>query len=326
MNEKNFCLEDIQSFLQEKILHKSVAKVQKFSKGQLPVLCLTLDDSEPTKLIVKFYRSLSKVMQSLKIAQAFNQNPELKSPRLYPLSEGYFQYGSLFGLIFYYIPGEEISSAKITEKHFNQLADMYAVFQSVNVDKEVLHQEHSQKYYLDMLLRYQKRIQKIVKAKKNLFSKLYMVLFLKIYSRFLTKLKADYSQMPIPKQKITHNDMTKSNLLFKDGNFAAFIDMDSVVMSCPGRDCAEFIVSSAMRFRFWRSRRHAIQQWYAAMDKRLHFSREEYLYGLNIYYLYRIYNYISRRQYLSGFLKLYNFAQFIKLHKTIVAEVNRLKK
>lgn len=319
-------MEDAGRFLQDNILHRPVAGIKKFGKGQLPVLCLTLADDNQTKLVVKFYRNRQDMLQSLKIARMFAENSALKCPRLYPLPEEYFCYDGLYGLIYYYISGEEISSAAVNIRHFNQLADMYAVFQNTEVGNTVLCQDRPQNDYLAALRRFSHRLQKIADSKKCLFSKLRITVFLKMLSRFLARIENDYTAIQVPKRKITHNDITKSNLLFKNGNFAAFLDMDSVTLSWPGRDCAEFIVSTVRRFKFWRSRRKAIKQWYACMDKRLHFSREEYLYGLNVYYLYRICNYIRRRRYLGGFLKLYNFAQFIKLHKVIVNELYRLKK
>lgn len=325
MEKRNFCLEDMKNFLQEQVLHRPVAAVKQFDKGRLPVLCVTLDDAAETKLVVKFYRHRQDMFRSFKIAQAFGQNAALKCPRLYPLREGHFRYGSLYGLIYYYIEGGEIASSKIKPKHFEQLAVMYAVFQKTDMSGVDLPKDRVQNDYLALLRNYCRRLRKITVSPKSLFSKFYIMAFLKLCSGFLHKIETVYAKLSVPPQKITHNDMVKSNLLFKDDGFAAFLDMDSVIWSWPGRDCAEFIVSFVRRFRFWHSGRKAVGQWYAGIDKRLHFSETEYLYGLNIYYLYRIRHYILRRQYLAGFFKLYNFAQFIKLHKVIENELHRLK-
>lgn len=317
MEKRNFCLEDMKNFLQEQVLHRQVAAVKQFDKGQLPVFYLKLQNATQSELTVKFYRSKKQAEAAHALSASLAKNPKLCVPKLSDSAKQCFKYGGFYGLVYEYIRGREAASAGITAKHMRQLCDKYTEFQKCRIDQP-LRRFVSQNGCMTKLRRLLDEIKK-----QNLSLKMRSAVFLA--EKFAEQISREYGKLKEPERKLVHDDVTKSNLLFEGNDFRAFLDTDSVCWGYVGKDFAEFILSNIRRYPFYKGRKKAVRTWYEIVDKTYHLSFDEYIYGLNVYYLYRLLNYFGRGRNNVSLLKLYNFWQFIKLHKTVVNELKKIK-
>ena len=312
---------EVKNFLEQKIFLQLITDIKKFGKGQLSAFYVQLADG--TQLSVKFYDNVQNVLYAYHVAHGLEQNPELRVPRLYKLKDKYFKYKQYFGLCFYYIEGKEISAVKLNKHYLTEVADAYAVSKKQIVFDTSLRKDKSLDEYIALI---KQNYLTATSLSKSLLQRVFFRIALHFARRFVEKIEREHSQKQQIPQKLIHCDITKSNMLFKDGHFQSFIDTDAACYGYIGRDFAEFIISSVLHYPLFKSKRNSIREWYKLIDERYNLTTEEYLYGLDIYFLSRLEARLRQYQNKITFCKLCNFAEFLHLRTVTLKEILNMKK
>lgn len=318
---RNMEQEAVKNFLEREIFIQGIEQIKQFSKGQTASFYIKTKLAK--EFTVKFYKNEADVKYAYNISLQLEENKELKVPRLYKLPDKYFIYnGGYYGLIFDYIKGSEIYATKISNENLSEIAEQYAIFQKSKIAQQYLHQDKDIPYYVNNLRQnyLSTNIRTRNKVKQTMYDKIQQ-----LAQNLLDRIEKEHENQARPAEKIIHCDITKSNMLFEKGHFSSFLDTDSVCLSYVGRDIAEFVISTVLHYPIYRNKRKTIQFWYSEIDKRLHLSTEEYLYGLDIYYLYRLQCRLKHYREKLTIGKFMNFLEFIKL-RAIIVEFLRQKK
>lgn len=313
---------ELKIFLEQEVLKGKIKDIKQFGKGQFPVFYLKLENGE--ELTIKFYASQKNADRALNILLDLGENPALKIPRVYSGQRERFVYQGYYGIILNFVEGQEISASRLNSTLFQEIVDMYEQFQKSQIKNVVLGQEKTVPEYIKQV-----REEYLTQTSNanGLISRWLLDLAKFIASKVVNDIEAEYKacSVDIPR-KLVHRDITKSNMLFNEGHFAAFIDMDSVCYSWVGRDFAEFIVSSVLHYPVWKSKCKSIKEWYRIIDVKFGLSFAEYKYGLDIYYLYRLQRRLMQYQTKLGFCKFCNFLVFLFLRKYILKVLCECKK
>lgn len=310
----------VQRFLENEVFFRPITVIKRFGKGQLSAFYVKLSDE--TELTVKFYAQKEKVQYAYDVAQILAQNKELKVPRLYKLPQPYFEFEGYYGLCFYYLDGKEISASKLDLCNLKEVADAHAAFQNSFDVQNKLKKDIPVNAYLQNL---RDNFLNLTSLSSNKFSCYLFNLMMSFARKFVSDISEQHLECENIPQKIIHGDITKSNMLFKNGHFESFIDTDSVFSSYIGRDFAEFIISSVLHYPFYKNKRKSITEWYRFIDAQYHLSLDEYIYGLDIYYLYRLQCRIKAYQTKFGVSKFLSFLEFLRLRNVVVRELKKLK-
>ena len=297
-----------------------ITDIKKFGKGQLSAFYVQLADG--TQLSVKFYDNVQNVLYAYHVAHGLEQNPELRVPRLYKLKDKYFKYKQYFGLCFYYIEGKEISVVKLNKHYLTEVADAYAVSKKQIVFDTSLRKDKSLDEYIALI---KQNYLTATSLSKSLLQRVFFKIALHFARRFVEKIEREHSQKQQIPQKLIHCDITKSNMLFKDGHFQSFIDTDAACYGYIGRDFAEFIISSVLRYPLFRPRLSDIDTWYRAVDEEFSLPLAEYSYGLALYYASRLTARLKQYQKKQTFCKYLNMRRFARLYPATLAILAKLK-
>lgn len=311
----------LKNFLEKNVLQQKIILIKQFGKGQVAVVYVKLEDS--VELTIKFYKTESSCVHAYEIAESLNKNSELAAPRLYKLKDRYFCYENYFGLCFYFIEGSEISAERLNKQCFEEVAAAYEIFQKPIEISCSLYRDHSLQEYIKILREEYLNRQML---SDNPIKKIYFNIFIYFARKFVDLIENAHSTDEKVEQKLIHCDITKSNLLFKNGHFRSFIDMDAICYSYIGRDFAEFIISSVMHYPFYKSKRKSIKCWYEVILNKFKLSTLEYIYGLDIYYLYRLKCRIMQYQEKIGFCKVFNVIEFFCLRNYTAKIIKKLNK
>ncbi len=305
--------ESVKIFLEKEIFTQGIEKIKQFSKGQIASFYIKTKSEE--EFTIKFYKNKENVKYAYNVSLQLEKNKALKVPQLYKIPNKYLKYKRYYGLIFYYIRGKEIKTSEMNLQILSEVAEQYAIFQKSKLAISNLYQDKNISYYINNLRQHYltKDINSQNKIKQIMYNKIK-----KITQEILNNIEIQHQNKIEPPKKMIHCDITKSNMLCKEGHFASFLDTDSVCLSYVGRDIAEFIISTVLRFPIYRNKKKIIQFWYSEIDKRLHLSAEEYIYGLDIYYLYRLQCRLQQYREKLTVGKYFNFIEFIKLRFVII--------
>lgn len=300
-------------FLQQNILSQKIVEIKKFGKGQMPVFGLKLDNGQ--KLTIKFYSTQEDCLESYEIAQMLGKNPDLRVPRLYEIPHRFFVYENMYGLCFFYVEGRELGRSKISSANFKEIAAQFAVLQQTKIENpDKLRKDFTPETYIKTI----KEKLAATQAPATGLSRLYYKIALHLAAEFVSAIEKSHQTPANIPYKLIHHDVTKSNLLFLNGHFQSFIDTDSVRLGYAGRDFAEFIISTMMRYPFYKSKRQSIARWYRIIDEQFKLPLDEYVCGLDVYYLYRLNKRLDALQNKISVCKLYDFWEFLHLRKIIV--------
>lgn len=309
----------LETFLEDSVLHEKVVDFKQFSKGHNPTFYLKL--ASGTKLTLKLYISHDEAERCFLLLSNLGQNKNVAIPRFYDKIKRFF-YNEYSALLFYFIEGSEISSVRLNQSCFKEIAEMYAQFQKCEVKQVDLPREAD----VMQLIAKVKEVRDIAGCSSKNFIKRYLYSIVRKKSLQLADIIAkEYPNHQAPVQQLIHGDISKPNMLFHQGKFVSFIDMDSVCYSWVGRDFAEFIVSSVLRYPLGKSKTKSIRQWYQEIHRQFGLSYDEYKYGLDVYYLYRLRWRMDQYQKKFGVCKFFNFLTFLSLRKCILKELKNLE-
>ena len=313
-------LTELKIYLEQEILKNEIIKIKRFGKGQVFSCYVKLKNG--TELTVKFYKNKSDLLYAYNVALGLEQIPELRVLRLFHMQNKFFLYKTYYGLCFYYIQGKEISANKISKFNLQEIIEAYTKFSNSILWNFELRKDISIEESLETL---QKSFLELQYVSNNILKKYLFSIVCALCNHFINSVKERYSSRINVPLKLIHCDITKSNMLFLNGHFKSFIDTDSMCYSYVGRDFAEFIISTVLHYPFYKNRRIFIREWYKLIEERFHLSYEEYIYGLDIYYLYRIKCRLIQYEKKITLCKLWNFLEFLKLHQTVMQEIKKVK-
>ena len=86
-----------------------------------------------------------------------------------------------------------------------------------------------------------------------------------------------------PKLQVIHGDLNYKNLIFQDGKFKSFLDFQEFSWGCPTEDLIRLILTNAEQHNFFR--KNYTLKILKIMMENTDFSKEEWLYGLNVFIL-----------------------------------------
>lgn len=316
------------AYLEQNVFHKPVDSVRQFAHGAASYNFLIVVEKQ--KYIVKLTHSYNQkgIERLARICADLSQNEQLSGARLIPVGKSfYFQYLNKYGLIMSYCDGFSLPSYEMGGRHFQQVLSGYAQFQQTKWTdttdflplypmKEVCQTQ------IAILEDYLQRASKLSKIKRFL-----MTYFCKKHLMFLTKLQHSVLTLPADKLTVIHGDFHNNNLLFNNEKLLTFLDFEEVGYGYPTEDLMRFILCLVQRLPIFIERYSYIYDWMKCANTRFHFSKDEWIVGLNSYYLQRIEKALRPQGKFGSakqLLKLFKLKLLTTQYKEVLKRINRL--
>ncbi len=275
------------NFLEKEIFHSPIDDIRQFARGAASYNFLVTTNNQ--KALVKLTRPYNEkgIIRLAKVCQAISENKQLTVARLIQANQSlYFKYEEKYGLIMEYCDGESIPSYEMKTAHFEQILSTYALFQQTKWNKSDLlpvysMSEHCHRHILFLEDALQ-NLKNLSQPKRFLFGML-----CRKHLAFLNRLATTKIDWEADELEIIHGDFHNNNLLFKNGKLLTFLDFEEVKDGHPTEDFVRYIICLVQRLPFFINPYKYINNWFALCNQHFHYSTEEWIGGLNSYYLQR---------------------------------------
>lgn len=280
---------DLIAFLEQHLLKQPIISVRQFAHGSASQnYHVTLGNQR--ELLVKLTHAYDEqgIARLAQICQAVSDNHQLPVARLIPINKKpYFQYQNRFGLIMEYCQGHAVASYNLTEQHFMQIIDAYAVFTNTSWPKEdvfipLYPLKEQCLTHMNFIQETLNKTSHINTVKKYLLTKIGNA-----HLTFFERLLETTVNLPLNKQTIIHGDFHNNNVLFHHNQLVSFLDFEEVGHGYIIEDIMRFILCVVQRLPIFINPYPLIRCWVKCADDKFRFSKEEWILGLNSYYVQR---------------------------------------
>ncbi len=316
-------------FLEKKIFYHPIDDIRKFARGAASYNFLVTVNKQ--KVLVKLTRphGAKGIKRLARVCQAISENKQLAVARLIKVNQSlYFKYEKKYGLVMEYCDGESLPSYKMKTVHFEQILLAYKLFQQTKwPNKSDLLPIYSMEEH------YQRHVMFLENALKNLNDlpqpKRFIFAWLcKKHLAFLMQLGTTKIDWSVDELEIIHGDFHNNNLLFKNGKLLTFLDFEEVKDGHPTEDLVRFIICLVQRLPFFINPYRYINKWLKLCNQQFHYTTEQWIGGLNSYYLQRadkafsVKNKFASKRQIKIMFKLW---LFFNRYNAILKCIHRLK-
>ncbi len=181
-------------------------------------------------------------------------------------------------LVFKWIEGENIFLEKLSDTSFKNFIFSYQTFLST----------------------INKKIKEMVYPAVSLEDRLKQIRYFPFFvNKQISEIKKDLSYKP--NLKIIHGDLNYKNLIFRNGKLESFLDFQEFSWGCPTEDLIRLLITNAEQHNFFRV--NYTLRLLKIMLENTKFSKEDWIYGLNVFILIR-YKRKLKRKALKGMFSI----------------------
>lgn len=280
---------DFIRFLEKSVFHHPIKSVRQFARGSASEnYIIRIHDQN---MLVKYTHSYDRVgiERLARICAAVSSNTDLPCAKIIPsANQLYFNYQNRHGLIMEYCAGQSVPSYQMGTNHFQQILAAYQQFQKTEWQNQA---DFLPQY--DMNERVEAHIafvnEKLNQIRALPFLQRHLLRFLyQKQKAFLESLKQTPLTLPPEKLTVIHGDFHNNNLLFRQGRLLAFLDFEEVGYGYIAEDLMRFILCLVQRLPIFINPYTIIRKWLICANNQFHLSKEEWIVGLNSYYLQRV--------------------------------------
>lgn len=276
-------------FLEQKVLKTPIVSARQFAHGAASQnYHIRLNNQQ--EILVKLTKSYNKqgITRLTKICQAVSSNKQLPVARLISFQQKpFFQYKEKYGLILEYCQGYAVPSYRINKHHFTQIINAYAVFMQTKWPKEDLFIElyPIKEQCFNHMNFIKETIQKTLFI--NGLKKYVLMKTANAHLSFFERLLKTTVTLPEHKKTIIHGDFHNNNVLFYRNQLVSFLDFEEVGYGYVIEDIMRFILCVIQRLPIFMNPYPLVEQWIKCANNRFGFTKEEWILGLNSYYVQR---------------------------------------
>ncbi|MDR2902658.1 MAG: phosphotransferase [Lactobacillales bacterium] len=227
------------------------------------------------------------------------KNRAFKMARLvHPEAQPYPPYNGNYGLVFEQVDGVSLGSMQVKKKHMDQILKMYGIFQKTTVKgnpyiMNAVDLDAIKKNCLD------KCDELSAKSKKRFgVFVLYRFLLYLLKNRIAQMQKADLVRSP-EKIKLLHGDFHLGNILFHKGKLQAFLDFEELRGGYPTEDLMRLVLSAVNKTPSFGGRYKILNKFIPYLVDKNKYDLQEWMLGLNTFFLFRIRKILIRRSSIS---------------------------
>ncbi len=276
------------NFLETEIFHHPIEQIRQFVRGAASYNFLVTVNHQ--NVLVKLTRTYKQdgIERLARVWQAVSENKQLSVARLIkPNNNLFFKYKDNYGLIMEYCDGESLPSYQMKTSHFQQILSAYQLFQQTSWQNKsdllpVYPMPTHCRKHIAFLEQAQEKMASVSPLKRSLFKWLCYK-----HLTFLKQLESTKLAWTESELSIIHGDFHNNNLLFKNGQLLTFLDFEEIKDGHPTEDFVRFIICLVQRLPFFINPYTYIDKWLELCNQQFHFSTEEWIGGLNSYYLQR---------------------------------------
>ncbi len=305
--------EKIKNYVQQHILKTTITYFKPINRGgtSLNFICKTNSKNYIIKAISK--EKKERTVKLCNILQALKKEPLIYTAHLETFNnQTFFEHEDKLIIIISYIEGKKISPSELSPLIINSIYNSYQHIAKLNI--EVLPQKTLVKTYsenkqiLDELL---KQNENFIKTK-----------ILNAVYKLNESLKTDILlEKPL---KIIHGDASLNNCLLDDDNNVALLDFELMRYGYEIEDWAEFLISSLSQHSILFIPKNRLLQLIVYVNTLFNFTKQEWIYGINLYFLNLINKRIKSKKLFKSIRKAALFTLNINKKRSIYSVLDKI--
>ncbi len=305
------------AFLETNVFHQPIESARQFAHGSASENFLITVNH--TRYIVKLIHreQKSETERLVRIYDCLSQNQALRTTSIIHLNQSaYFTYNHRFGIVMTYCNGHALPSYKMTKHHFQEVLKAYEAFQKINWHNSP---DILPAYRIpDKINNLIQIVQKAEHTPKTIFFRLFNGGFLhKTLLNFLFQIKADKSDFPT--SFVLHGDFHNNNLLFHNNQLSAVLDFEEIRYGYPTQDLVRYIICLVQRLPVFINPFSVFKEWLVLANASFHFSTDEWIYGLDTYFIIRtekLFQKLNKKNKVNRLLKLWQlYFSILQYHR-----------
>lgn len=316
------------AYLEQNVFHKPIQSVRQFAHGAASYNYLIAIDNQ--KYIIKLTHTYNQkgIERLTRICASLSQNEQLSGARLISIGDSlYFKYRDKYGLILSYCKGFSLPSYEMGQRHFQQVLSGYMQFQQtkwINTD-DFLPLYPMEKVCCSHIT----FLEDCLKKTKNLSCiRRWIITYLcQTHLSFFHQMLQSPLTLPADKITVIHGDFHNNNLLFNNEKLLTFLDFEEVGYGYPTEDLMRFILCLIQRLPIFIEPYSYVYDWMKCANKRFHFSKKEWIVGLNSYYLQRAEKVLSPQGTFGSskqIIKLFKLKLLMSQYKNVLKRIHNL--
>lgn len=299
-------------FLEEKIFCAPLTSFKKINRGgsSFNFLAQYAQNSYLIKLLPK--DNMPRIERLCQILSFFSRNPDFTTPHLVKEGDACgFDCGDYRAVVLNYIPGRKIKFFELSKAMLNPIIAAYKIFQSLEWENQsfILPQRSVKEIYNSNKL----KIEELRQANKGFFQQ-------KLLAELDQINQSIYSSTVLPDcpPAVIHGDASLNNMIIDQNGKAVFLDFEMVRHGFIIEDVTEFIFAAVLPHYVFLFPKRMLLKIMTRINQNRHFSKQEWLYGTNLYFLYLIQRRLNGTKFLKSFRKDFLFLTHLKKHQKIV--------
>lgn len=294
------------AFLETDVFHQPIESARQFAHGSASEnFVITVNHK---RYIVKLIHreQKSEIERLVRIYDSLTQNNAIRTTSIIHLNQSaYFTYHHHFGIVMEYCDGRSLPSYKITKRHFGEILYTYKCFQKLrwHNSQDILPAYRIPEKINNLI----QIVQKSARTPNTFIFRFFNGAFLhKTLLNFLSQMKAD--KLDFATSSVLHGDFHNNNLLFHNNQLSAVLDFEEIRYGYPTQDLIRYIICLVQRLPVFINPFSVFKEWLILADTSFHFSTDEWIYGLDTYYVIRtekLFRKLNKKNKFNRLLKLW---------------------
>lgn len=246
-----------------------------------------------------------------KILEILHQNPPFFE------TAPYFELKNNIGLIQTYISRKEFKAKDLTRSKIDLIANAYKAFQEKAQNLNELAQEE-----IDLDVFFQNNIQTLESLNSSAFQNCFFINKIKKIQEEIYKTPPQKLQKP---KQVIHGDLQRHNMLYNiKARSVTLIDFEGIRFGYPIEDITKLVLSAFLKHHFLFLPQKPLEKAILAFNQNFNFSKEEWLYGLKVYYFQSIKQRLRQQKFLRSWRKKCIYLFRLGLFKKICALLDKI--
>lgn len=305
-------LNKLKYFLEKEVLYKDIVSLKNLNQGgsSTNLVC----DTEYDKFFIKVLPdNRTRANKLLKILDSLKNIPEIYTAHLIDFNQKqYFEFENNIILIMEFIKGRKIKYKELNNDFLDRFYNSYQHVNKLKLDD--LPQRIPQEIYAT-----NKAL--IKELKKNNTGYIKNVILNRI-EKLNENLNSNISFKNKP--VIIHGDVSLNNAIEDINKNIALLDFELIRYGYPVEDMAELLLSSLLQHCIFIIPKKHMEQLIKHINKIFNFTHEQWLYGINLYFLNLVYKRLKSKKLFNSMRKSILFTLNIKKYNDIKSILNKI--
>ena len=275
------CKKDLIFFLEKNIFKEPIISLYQFERGASSYNYLATLQNKKVLVKLAWKYKKSGVERLVQIISLLAKQKKLPIAKVLSFNnKNIFKYQNSYGFILEYIEGTSLAATKISMDHIKQVISAYKNLRNIKITNEklLISAYDFFKIQQEYLLNCETMIKK---SKLNLISSF----LLNKCKKNLVKIGNSPLKILKNKKSVIHGDFHHNNLLFKNNQLVAILDLEDLGYGYTSEDLLRFILCLIARQPLFFPKKKYLYTYLDFITKEFSYSKEEWLTGLNSFTL-----------------------------------------